>query len=309
MKQLIPIALLVCAATLGVVGVFTSPDTEMVTPEDAAGAAESERQVTPAPPRALAPMDAYPRAELTTDAEEWLKFSPMRVKMRSMWLDCAVIAMQANNELVDFDQLESAAADIALKAGQFADMWQDVRDHNRRIAKYARDEDWFNANYETQRMWMACTRCHIDNWSPATRGMIPASIEAWYERGYATSDAPYGSMRLTTPRPFIRDMFTMMGYLNMAIGDISEHHGEGVMEATRTIDGVIKFQLDRWNAIARYAESIREPASRLSVRGVRGSYAKLAGMCTGCHARFVNDGRIPLNPLPMPTSEQTRRPG
>lgn len=303
MKAVLTVTLLFGALALGVVGAMTSPAPVKEVP---GGTARTEQPRSPlAAPRG--PAATYREGEdpqLVGDIDEWLRFSPMRVKMRGMWLNCGVIVARTTAPLIDYDGLESAAADIARKAEQFGDMWETVRDHNRNIATHAREGDWFNARYESQRLWTACTDCHVENWSPYTRGFEPESIETWFDKGYATEDAPYAFIRLTAPRAFIIEMFTMVRHLNIGAGDIEAHNTEGVMEATAGIHRLVNAHINHWRAIQRYAENIREAAARTVLTDIHLNYNKMAGHCAGCHAKYVHDGRLPLNPLPFPPADE-----
>lgn len=253
----------------------------------------------PAPVAAPAPSLPSPaQVDVPDPLQDWLAQSPMRLKMRSMWIDCGMIVRNVEGSgLCDFDSLEGSAEDIARKADSFADMWEAIRDQNRAMAAKAKEGDWFEARYQSQRIWSSCTDCHIENWSQHTRGFRPATIEGWLYNRNTADDVPTADITLSAPQPFIELMFTMMRGLNQSVRGIENHNANRVLDASAAVHRVANVQLQFWRAIEGQARAIAELAANNRVDGVAGHYAKLTQNCIDCHTHYVKDQRTPLNPL------------
>jgi hypothetical protein len=288
MRNLILLSLLAAACTFLVLGCTGDEAPPAPTPAPAAP------QPTPTPAVVDAP----------DPTEEWLAQSPMRLKMRSMWIDCGMIVRNAaGGGLVDYDSLEGSAEDIARKADGFAVMWEAIRDQNRTMATKAKEGDWFEARYQSQRIWSSCTDCHIENWSQHTRGFRPATIEGWLRNGNTADDVPTANIRLSAPQPFMELMFTMMRGLNRSVRGIENHNPSRVLEASADVHKVANGQLEIWRGIERQARAIAELAANNRTAGIDGHYAKLTQACIDCHTHYVRESRTPLNPLPWKYDE------
>ena len=258
---------------------------------NAAAAPEPQTQPEPQPAPAISALDAK--------LDEWLKQSPMRMKMHSMWIDTGLIVRYgAGAELVDYDWLEASAEDIARKADGFADMWEIIRDENRNMAARAKAEEWFDARLASFKLWSCCTDCHAENWSPATRGFTVETWTTWLENGNAAEDAPSKGIRLSAPPRFLQLMFRMLANVRSANSAMEGHDAAGVMEATKNVHEVAAEQLEFWRGIERQARAIAALAENQRTDGIDSHYEKMTQGCIGCHDKFVADGRTPLNPLP-----------
>lgn len=262
----------------------------------------SDHLPPPAPklaPAVLQPTPVPAVIDVPDPMEEWLAQSPMRLKMRSMWIDCGMIVRNVEGGgLVDYDSLEGSAEDIARKADGFADLWEVIRDQNRTMATKAKEGDWFEARYQSQRIWSSCTDCHIENWSQHTRGFRPVTIKGWLKNGNAADDVPTANITLSAPQPFLELMFTMMRGLNQSVRGIENHNANRVLEASASVHRVANEQLEIWRGIERQARAIAELAANNRTDGVDGHYAKMTQACIDCHTHYVKESRTPLNPLP-----------
>lgn len=239
-----------------------------------------------------------PRPEVAPPT--WLEVSPMRTKMRSMWVSCGEINAMASGAfgIIDFDTLETNAGNIARKAKEFGDMWQAIRDANREMATRAKDGDWFEARFQSQRVWKSCTDCHVENWSLHTRGFLPDTFQGWLKNGNSTDSVPYGTLRLSSTPEYLQIMYRMVAHLDRAVGAVESNDADVVLSQAQSIHGVVNEQLEYWRAIERHANKIVESASRGETTGIDASYGKLIENCQGCHDSYVKDDRAPLNPLP-----------
>ncbi|MBZ0135235.1 MAG: hypothetical protein K8I27_02540 [Planctomycetes bacterium] len=230
----------------------------------------------------------------------WLAVNPMRIKMRSMWVSCGEINAMASGAhgVIDFDTLESNAENIARKAKAFGDMWEVIRDANREMATQAKAGDWFESRFQSQRVWSACTDCHVENWSLETRGFLPETIEGWIDDGNSLGDVPYGNLRLSSTPHFLQIMFRMVGFLQRAIGAIDNNDEKVVLTSAQAIHEMANEQLELWRSVERHARKIVETAARNDVLGIDASYGKMTENCRTCHEKYVQDERLPLNPLP-----------
>lgn len=283
MKAISVAILLLLTVASGVLGVI-------IRPGDAEPPAEEPRPIeeTPAPPTP------------NTEPEEWMLESPMRLKMRKMWLNAGVIGARTTSSEIEFEGLETAAAYIARTAGGMADMWRTVRDHNREIARHAEDGNWYEAVYESQRAWTACTDCHVENWSPHARGFLPETVEDWLDYGYATEKAAYDRVQHTAPQAWVDEMRRLMGNHGRAAFAVERRDVEQVMSSTHEVEKIIRNQLVLWEGVERHASKIVEISALNRINGIREQYNHMTGYCIGCHATYVTDGRVPLNPLPFP---------
>ena len=302
MKRLLPILmLLACGAcvALGCVARDTEKGAGNNTPS-----AEPEPNSAPEPEVESGWQDEQgnpiPVDEVHDQMRQWLAVNPMRVKMRSMWVSCGEINSVASGALgiVDFDTLESNAENIARKAKDFGDMWETIRDANRQMATLAKKGDWFEARFQSQRVWKACTDCHVENWSLETRGFMPETIDGWIEQGSSLARVPYGDLRLTSPPEFLRMMFSMVAYLDRAVGGIDGNDSQVVLDNAQSIHEYVNEQVELWRAVERHARKIVETAAKADTLGVDRQYAKMTSNCRTCHEKYVTDDRAPLNPLP-----------
>jgi hypothetical protein len=222
----------------------------------------------------------------------------MKQDMRSMWLSAGLITANAGGYRdTDFDALESNAENIARKAGKFAGLWELIRDANRQMALKAKEKDWFEARFQSQRVYKACTDCHIDTWSPYTRGFTPESIDGWLENGNAAENVPYSGLNLTSTPEFLQIMFRMIAYLDRSIAGIDNNNEAEVLKWTKSLDEIITEQYELWRTVERQAKLISEIAARTDTLNVDRYYAKMIAACTDCHAKYVKDERTPKNPL------------
>jgi hypothetical protein len=230
----------------------------------------------------------------------WLAENPMRSRMRSMWVSSGEIVSVASGAqgVIDFDTLESNAENIARKAGGFAAMWELIRDANREMAAKAGESEWFEARYQSQRLWKACTDCHVETWSLETRGFMPETIDAWLENGNTVDAAPYGNLRLSSTPQFLQLMFRMVALLDRAVTAIDGNDSRVVLDNARAIHQLVNEQLELWRSVERHARRIAELASRNDTLGVDRQYSRMIANCGECHEKFVQDERLPLNPLP-----------
>ena len=223
----------------------------------------------------------------------------MRLKMRSMWVSAGMISANTGGyQNTDFDVLESNAENIARKAGEFASMWETIRDANRLMATKAKSDEWFDARIQSQRLWKSCNDCHVETWSMETRGFVPDSIEGWLKKGNAAERVPFSGLNLTAPPEYLRIMFTSVALLERSIGAIDGRNSTEVLENTKQMHEIVNDQLEMWQAVERYARNIVEIAAKTDAGGIEEQYPKLVKACTTCHDKFVKDERVPLNPLP-----------
>jgi hypothetical protein len=237
--------------------------------------------------------------------DAWLKVSPLRLDMRSMWLSAGLINANAGGfRDTDFDALESNAENIAQKAGKFARMWEMIRTANREMATKAKASDWFEARFQSQRVYKSCTDCHVDTWSPYTRGFMPESIDGWLENGNASENVKYSGLNLTSTPEFLQIMFRMVAYLDRAIAGIDANNSAEVLRWTKSMEEVVAEQYEWWRTVERSAKQIAEAASRTDTVNVDAQYARMTGACIACHEKYVKDDRQPKNPLPWAYRER-----
>jgi hypothetical protein len=235
----------------------------------------------------------------------WLKTSPLRLDMRSMWLSAGLISANAGGfRDTDFDALESNAENIARKAGKFAAMWEVIRTGNRDMATKAKESDWFEARFKSQRIYKSCVDCHVETYSPYTRGFTPESIDDWFENGNAAEDARYSGLNLTTTDEFLRMMKLVDNYLDRAIGGIDANNLAEVMKWTKSLDELVTEQYELWRTVERNAKLIVEVAARTDTLNVDRHYSKMIRACIDCHEKYVPDEREPKNPLPWKYRER-----
>jgi hypothetical protein len=236
---------------------------------------------------------------------DWLKISPMRLDMRNMWLSAGLINANAGGYRdTDFDALESNATNIANKAGKFAGMWEVIRTANRDMATKAREADWFEARFLSQRIFKSCTDCHSDTWSAYTRGFTPESIDGWLENGNASQNVEYSGLNLTSTKQFLEIMFRMVAYLDRSIAGIDNNNLTEVLKWTKSMDEIVTEQYELWRTVERGAKQIAEIASRTDTLNIDRHYAKMIAACVGCHEKYVPDDRRPKNPLPWKYRER-----
>ena len=297
MRKTLLLVLLGCCIAFGLLGCIKS-----------ASSPENNQANTPTPPAPANEPAPEPQPastdELDAKLQDWVNHSPMRLKMHGMWINAGLIVrLGAGVEFIDYSWLEAAAQDIARKAGDFAEMWELIRDANRDMAALAKKEEWFDARMASFRVWSYCTDCHAENWSPHTRGFKPETFKTWLENGNAAEDAPTTGIRLTAPPRFLQIMFRMLGNINMGNAAMESHDSAGVLDATKNIHEVVVEQLSFWRTIERHARAIATQAENQRIDGIDAQYAKMTSGCIGCHDKYVADGRTPLNPLPWKYSD------
>ena len=230
---------------------------------------------------------------------DWLAVSPMKTDMRSMWLSAGLINANAGGyRATDFDALESNADNIATKAGKFAGMWDVIRQRNRDLAVKAKAGNWDDARISSQRVYTSCQDCHVDTWSPHTRGVLPASIDTWLENGNAAENVKFSGLNLTSTDAYLKLMFRMVQYLDRTIGGVDNKNLAEVLKWTKSLDEAVAEQLELWRTVERAARQIAEIASRTDTTGVEAQYTKMITACITCHATYVPDEREPKNPPP-----------
>ncbi|MCB9895149.1 MAG: hypothetical protein H6839_11915 [Planctomycetes bacterium] len=301
MRRFTPMLLLIACLTCWLIGCSREANNGAgnapgVPPANDSSNQPAEKAPEPPPPDEIAKPE---------DFEIWLKQSPMRMKMRSMWIDCGLIVrFCTGGGQVDYDWLEASGEDIARKAASFADMWEIIRDQNRNMAAQAKKEDWFEARYASERVWSCCTDCHAENWSMHTRGFRANTIEAWLERGYSNPDAPSEGIQLSAPNNFLQIMFTMLRNLSTAITSIEQHNVEGVMTTTQVIHKIANEQVEVFRTIERHGRAIAEAASRNSTDDIKAHYITMTATCIQCHDKFVHGERKLMNPLPWKAPDE-----
>lgn len=300
MKRLVPFGLLIASGICLLIGCVkrseprlnTNPDKQPVVvlpkPE-----AKPEPKVEPKP-------EPAPVVEVEDPVARWLAVSPMKTKMRSMWVSCGEINAMASGAFgfVDFDTLESNATNIARKAKEFADMWQAVRDSNREMAAKAKAGEWFESRFQSQRLWKSCTDCHVENWSLETRGFMPQTIKGWVDHGNPIERVQYGNLKLNSPPHYLESMYRMVSYFDRAVRAIEGNDTKVVLDSAKSLHELANEQYELWRGVERHANKIVETAATSKVDEIDLSYAKMIENCNSCHEKYVQDERAPLNPLP-----------
>ena len=254
MKQMITISLLIacgvclvlgCVKQQGTPGVNAPAENSPTTPTESEPATNSQtEQVSPV----LAD-------DVQAQLADWLAVSPMRTKMLSMWVSCGEVNSMAGGAfgVIDFDTLETNAGNIARTAKAFAEMWEAVRDANRDMAAEAKAGDWFEARFLSQRVWKSCTDCHVENWSLATRGFLPETIDSWLDDGRSLDQAPYGNLRLSSTPHYLQIMYRMVAYLDRAVGAIENNDAQIVLQSAKAMHEIVNEQVDLWRGRHRLA--------------------------------------------------------
>lgn len=288
MKRMVPVALLFAGCICLVIGCVKQDETK-----------SQPMVVLPAPTVVEEKPEPEPAKETETTPPHWLQVNPMRLKMQSMWVSCGEINAMASGAfgIVDFDTLETNAGNIARKANEFGDMWEAIRDANREMAARAKTGDWFEARFESQRIWKSCTDCHVENWSLHTRGFLPQTIEGWVENGNPIDGVHYGKLKLTSPLPYRQAMYRMVSLLDRSVDGVESNDSRVVLDHAQSLHEIVNEQLELWQAIERHANKIVETASKADTTGIDSSYAKMTENCVSCHAKYVQDERLPLNPM------------
>jgi hypothetical protein len=289
MQRLTSISLLLACLTCWLIGCSREPANNRAEPARNAETPIADNP-TEKPPTELPPAD---------ELASWLSLSPMRMKMRSMWVDCgSIVRFSASGGVVDFDWLEASGEDIARKAGAFADMWEIIRDQNRNMAAQAKKEDWFEARFASERVWSSCTDCHLETWSMHTRGFRQETIEGWLKDGYAGRNVPSADITLSAPSGYLKIMFSMLAHLERAISAMERHDVDGVLVSTQAIHKFVHEQVEFFRTIERHGRAIAEIASRNTIDGIQSQYISMTATCIQCHDKFVQQDRELMNPLP-----------
>ena len=235
----------------------------------------------------------------------WLQQSPLRAKMRAMWLSAGVIAQHGSApERADWDSVECAGDDIARKAALMAGFWEQVRDAAKGIATSANSGNWDAAADHNHRLWKGCCDCHVENWAPEVRAFTPEVLALWRENG-ATPDAPWGdamARRLQAPprEPYVAIMRDLNERAWAAGNGINARDKAVILDQTKTIHDEAERSARAWRDLERRGRRIAELARLEQPATLRVEYDALASACTNCHAQQVAGARELLNPPRWP---------
>ena len=297
MKRVITISLLLACGVCLALGCVKQQEPN--TPGENAAASNTETQPEPAGDLPEEPSDPIPADEVQSKLADWLAVSPMRTKMLSMWVSCGEVNSMASGAfgVIEFDTLETNAGNIARTAKAFADMWEAIRNANRDMAAEAKAGDWFEARFLSQRVWKSCTDCHVENWSLATRGFLPETIDSWLEDDSSLADAPYGNLRLSSTPHYLQIMYRMVAYLDRAVGAIENNDAKIVLQSAQAMHEILNEQTELWRGVERHATKIADTAAKSDTSGIDRSYGRMIENCVACHEKYVQDARVPLDPI------------
>ena len=182
--------------------------------------------------------------------EAWLTHSPLRAKMRAMWIDCGTIASQSiQPETADLASIECAADDIARKADQAADFWQAVKEANLACSGAGKRGDWDQASEKHHRIWKTCSDCHVENWRLQTRGFKSDTVEAW--RGGYRKDVPWNSaysdgLNAAPKENFHRGMRALQNALDQMAVAIEERKWSEMASHAKKLGDSCNSQINVW---------------------------------------------------------------
>jgi cytochrome c556 len=247
------------------------------------------------PPKAAPP--AKPINPMDKQWAEWVAQSPMRQKMRAMWFACGlVVGNSLDRDIADLALLKLSADDIAAKAGGFAHHWEKVRTLNRQAAAAVGKVDWEEVSLKLNETEMACEGCHFENWSLATRGVLPETLSGWVENDTVFGDEPWGQMNLNGAPAWIAQMLQMRFQVRSAMAFARRLDKNRVLGSTRKIHEFADDQARRWRTIEAQANAISRAAQTGATWEVEGHYITLRRNCIDCHDKFAPDRGLAPTP-------------
>ena len=224
--------------------------------------------------------------------------------MKSQWLDCGLIVSNlADPANTDWEVVESAAEDIARKAGGCEKFWHALKKATNDCANAGAAGNWDEADRLHGRITKVCTDCHVENWELSFRGFTQKSVEAW-KKGYTTpvtiESGEAESLAKPPREPFHKGMRKLETATDGLREGIDAKSWDGMPDHIKAIVGSSDKQIALWGVIAAKARRIQELAEKRDASAIEPEYKAMIAKCIACHASKVATPRDFLNPLPWP---------